>query len=313
MISVKCNLCGRDDWSVRFPGTIDNASQPDVDAMRCTCDGYGSHLQIVECRHCGHVYANPCWEANDILGAYEGVEDETYVAERAGRERTFAHHLKALEKFVGPDSNRDLLDVGAYIGVFVEIARAGGWQAVGVEPSCWAATYAQNDGIPIIQGTLDADELQGCRFDVITLWDVIEHLNDPSAALDKLYRLLKPGGLVVVHTMNIDSLTAKIMGPRWPWLMDMHIHYFSRRTLVKFLKKSGFEVIWTGAQGRYLSLGYLVTRVNGLSRPFGRLLGEGVTHAGLEAVTVPVNFGDLMTIYARRPQTSRPEDAPATG
>jgi hypothetical protein len=84
--------------------------------------------------------------------------------------------------------------------------------------------------------------------------------------------------------------------------MDMHVHYFSRRSLEKFLQKAGFEIIWTGAQGRYLSLGYLVTRVGAMSRPLGRLLGELVYRTGLEKSTVPVNFGDLFTTYARRPE-----------
>ncbi len=301
MIRVNCNLCGRDDWRLRFPATVKTAIRPDVAAFRCTCAGYGSHLQIVQCRHCGYVYSNPRWLPEALLDAYIAVEDDTYLVERAGRELTFRRHLKALERATGLTGGR-LLDVGAYIGVFVEVARKAGWDACGVEPSRWAATVAHQQGLPVIEGTLDAPQLDGQQFDAITLWDVIEHVDDPSGELAKVYRLLRPGGVIAVHTMDIDSLAARLMGRRWPWLMDMHIHYFSRRTLVQMLEKNGFEVIWAGAQGRYLSLGYLSTRVAGFSRPLGRLLGGIVKRLGLAETAVPINFGDLITAYARRPE-----------
>ncbi|MGD2049435.1 MAG: class I SAM-dependent methyltransferase [Chloroflexota bacterium] len=303
---MKCNLCGRDNWRVKFQATAKKTKRLDSEDFRCTCAEYGSHLQIVQCQHCGHVYANPRWEKGELLNVYEEVEDETYVAEQPGRKRTFTRHLHSIERFTGPANGRQLLDVGAYTGVFVETALEHGWQAIGIEPSRWAAEIAQKEGIPIIQGTLDAPELKDRRFEVITMWDVIEHLDDPTAELDKSFHLLEPGGLLAVHTMDIDSLVARLMGEHWPWLMDMHIHYFSRRTLTKFLEKSGFEVIWTGAQGRFLSLGYLSSRVSGLSRPLGRLIDGLVSSSGLKSVNVPVNFGDLITVFAIRPERCRP-------
>jgi len=302
MKPVRCNLCGADDWRIRFPARGNHSSGPDVDAHRCTSAEYGSHLQIVECRQCGHIYANPRFDSNDLLEAYSSVEDETYIVEQAGRNKTFTKHLKSMVKFTGSGQNRELLDVGAYIGIFVEIALANGWQAMGVEPSQWAVSYAQQKGLPVVQGTLDAPELLGHRFDVITMWDVIEHVDDPAAELDKSFNLLRPGGTIAVHTMDINSSTAKIMGPRWPWLMDMHIHYFSQDSLIRFMKKSGFEILWAGSQGRYLSLGYLVTRVKGMSKLLGSLINNIVNLMGLGEVLVPVNLGDLITVYARRPE-----------
>lgn len=297
MISVSCNLCGRDEWELRFPATMRAANNLDVSAFRCTNPGYGSHPQIVQCCHCGYVYANPRWEAAELVGAYAAVEDETYLEQRAGRELTFRKHLQRLEKVTGPANGRQLLDVGAYIGVFVETALAAGWEAVGVEPSRWAARVAQEQGLPVIEGTQDAPELQGRVFDVVTMWDVIEHVDDPAAELAKAYRLLKPGGFVAVHTMDIDSLVARVMGRRWPWLMDMHIHYFSKRTLAQMLEQAGFEVIWIGPQGRFLSLGYLATRVGGLNGWLGRLFGAVFRGLRVDGAAVPVNFGDLITVY----------------
>jgi SAM-dependent methyltransferase len=273
---------------------------PDVAAFRCTHSGYGSHAQIVQCNSCGYVYSNPRWDEDELIDAYSAVEDEIYVHERAGRERTFAKHLKELEKWTGQASSRSLLDVGAYIGVFVEIAQAGGWQPMGIEPSRWAVTVAQSRNLPVIEGTLGSRELSDKRFDALTMWDVIEHVDDPAAELRRAYELLRPGGIIAVHTMDIDSLAARLLGQRWPWLMSMHIHYFSRKTLERMLQDNGYEVLWIGAQGRYLSLGYIASRMKAFNERLGIPLAWLIEKLGASETTIPVNFGDLITAFARK-------------
>ena len=271
-----------------------------VDAFRCTHSGYGHHGQIVECRHCGLVYANPRWPSDFVLDAYSAVEDETYVEERLGRELTFRHHLRRMERIIGPAAGRRLLDVGAYIGVFVEVAGAAGWRAQGVEPSSWAAAEACRRGLDVTVGTLATVEWPAESFDMVTLWDVIEHLVDPAAELERARRLLRPGGWLIVHTMDIDAPFARLMGRRWPWLMDMHLYFFSGRTLGRMLSEHGYEVVWQGAQGRYLRLGYLTSRLEGLQSGLGRLTRATVNGLGLREAAIPVNFGDLRTFISRR-------------
>jgi SAM-dependent methyltransferase len=150
----------------------------------------------------------------------------------------------------------------------------------------------------MIEGTLTSPELAEAAFDVVTMWDVIEHVADPFGEMQQAYRLLKPGGLLVVHTMDIDSLFAQLMGDRWPWLMEMHIYYFSQHTLRGMLEKAGFTVIGSAAQGRYLRLGYFATRIGGFSRLLGRALGGMFRALHVREVPVPLNFGDLFTAYA---------------
>ena len=101
--------------------------------------------------------------------------------------------------------------------------------------------------------------------------------------------------------MDITSLVARLMGARWPWLMDMHIHYFSQKTLRKMLEKNGFEVVWSGPEGRYLRLNYFVSRVEALNRPLGRLARWMINGLRLGRVAIPLNFGDLFTVYGRKP------------
>jgi hypothetical protein len=112
---------------------------------------------------------------------------------------------------------------------------------------------------------------------------------------------LKPGGWLVLHTMDVDSLAARVMGSRWPWYMDMHLYYFSQDTLAQMLAQNGYQVIWSGAQGRYLRLGYLATRVQAWNGFLGRMVTGLVNKLGWRETAVPINFGDLFTVYARRP------------
>ena len=307
MEHVRCNLCGADDAQVCYPSTIvvdGGRDLSDWHAFRCTHSGYGRHHTIVQCHRCGLVYTDPRPNGHDIVETYQAVEDPLYLEEREGRVLTFEHHLKPLERIVGRPDGRPLLDVGCYTGVFVEIAGQRGWDAWGVEPSNWAVSQARARGLHVVQGTLDTADLPEAYFDVVTLWDVIEHVINPRRTLQQAHRLLKPGGWVVVHTIDIDSLFARLLGARWPWLMEMHIYYFSRRTLRMMLEQCGFRVESDKPQGRYLRLGYLMNRVGALIPPLGRPAEWLVTRLGLRSVAVPVNLGDLFTAYAQKADSS---------
>lgn len=299
MIEVSCNYCGSDDYAVKHPSTM-NGHTADMSAFRCTTPDYGVHGRIVQCNKCAHVYTNPVQDGDELLALYSAVEDEIYVEERIGRRLTFSKHLKAFEKITGPGNGRKILDVGAYIGVFVQVAREQGWDALGVEPSDWAADFANKQDIPVLTGTLDHPDLADESFDAITMWDVIEHVADPLGELQKAYQKLKPGGTIAVHTMDIDSMASKLMGSRWPWYMAMHVQYFSQKSLIRFLEKAGFEVIWTGVQGRYLRLQYLAGRLHGINPSIGKLADFTVNTFNMGDRAIPINFGDLFTVYARR-------------
>lgn len=303
---VVCNLCGTDDSDLRFPDTRAEAQDRSLSwsALCCTSSGYGIHPPIVECRCCGLVYANPQPRAEDLQDQYASVEDPLYVEERRGRELTFQRHLTEFEKETGLGAEDRILDIGAYIGIFVEVAERAGWRASGLEPSRWAAAHGQARGLDIRCGSLDDELFDPGSFDAVTLWDVIEHVSDPARILKQAHDLLEPGGWIAVHTMDLDSLFARITGRRWPWLMEMHLYYFSRRTLIAMLEQAGFENVSLKAQGRYLRISYLITRIRRIS-PFLAGVAERVAKStGLDRVAIPINFGDLVTAYARRPKTA---------
>jgi 2-polyprenyl-3-methyl-5-hydroxy-6-metoxy-1,4-benzoquinol methylase len=298
---VRCNLCGTNNSVLLFPSTINYvSSQDDYSAFRCTSTGYGKHDAIVKCRQCGLVYANPRKGNQEVLAKYVNVEDPLYAEERQGRVMTFGKHLRPLERFIGPPAGRLLLDVGAHIGIFVDVANKAGWKAIGIEPSRWSVEIARQSGIEMIEGTLASSDLPDNHFDVVTLWDVIEHLSDPLSELQNVFRVIKPGGWVVIHTMNIESPFARLMGRRWPWLMEMHLCYFSPQTLRCMLEAANFEWKMGRTQGRYLRLGYLVSRFQPYAPSLTALVSKLVGRIGVDHLPVAINLGDLMTVYARK-------------
>lgn len=295
----RCDLCGSADVEQRFADTTGHRQATSRgQAFRCTHGGYGVHGRIVRCRRCGLMWVSPRPAPAEIAARYVEVEDPLYAAEREGRALTFDRHLRSLERLVGPAAGRSLLDVGAYIGVFVEVARARGWDAVGLEPSRWATATARERGLPVTQGFLEDRPFPPRSFDVVTLWDVIEHVTDPLATLRRCHELLRPGGTLVVHTMDAGSSAARLLGRRWPWLMEMHLFYFDRSTLTAMLRTAGFEPRGCRAQGRYLRLSYLATRVGAFWPRCGRLLERAFAATRLARLPVPLNFGDLFTVYA---------------
>jgi 2-polyprenyl-3-methyl-5-hydroxy-6-metoxy-1,4-benzoquinol methylase len=295
---VSCNMCGADDTAPLFPSTIDYQKRISAEAYNCTNFGYGVHHAIVKCRRCGLVYANPRFAQGDLIEEYEQVVDPLYEQERQGRVLTFERHLKPLERMMGDHRGKRILDVGAYTGIFVEIAQQHGWHAYGTELSQWAAQLSRERGLNVKTGTLEQAAFPDDFFDVATSWDVVEHLNDPKMHLREIHRVLKPGGVLAVHTIDIDAPFARIMGPRWPWLMEMHIVYFSRRTLAAMLTEVGFQVIRAEAQGRYQKVSYLVSRLRAVNDALWRV-GDGVVRRlHVDQLAVPINLGDLVTTYA---------------
>lgn len=297
---IACNLCGARDSQLLYPSSL-TCDRPDPSEFRCTSAAYGVHPPIVRCRVCGLVYANPRWDSSVVRDSYTVVEDPTYVEERDGRVLTFSRNLQPFEGLVAATSQtRRLLDVGCHIGVMVELAQQRGWEAWGVEPSTWAAEQARARGLHVITATLAEAGLEDHYFDVVTMWDVIEHLTDPMAELGQVRRVLKPGGIVAIHTMDIDALFARLMGKHWPWFMEMHLYYFSPRTLRMMLTKQGFAVFRSSAQGRFLRLGYLTTRIEPFNRFIARAMAAVVDRLKLGSLAVPVNTGDNFTMYARK-------------
>ena len=138
-----------------------------------------------------------------------------------------------------------LLDVGCGSGTFLGHMQYFGWEVHGVEPDPKAASIARealfSDNIHT--GSLEEIDLEEKSFDVVTMSHVIEHLLEPVKILQTCYRLLKPGGLLVLTTPNSSSLGRKKFRIHWRgWELPRHIHIFNKATLVSLTTNAGFQV-----------------------------------------------------------------------
>src|SRR6266540_1930934 len=298
MRSVPCNLCGSTAASEVYASRLPDLGDRDVqEIFACTSSAYGECGPIVRCGACGFMYQNPQPDPTWVLSAYEDVVDTRYDDEREGRVHTFGRELDLLARFGAPGR---LLDIGSHVGVFVEVAISKGWRAEGVEPSRWAAEVARSRGLAVTCGTVEDLEAELESYDLVTLWDVIEHLPDPSAELGRLGTLLRPGGLIAISTMDVDALVARVLGRNWPWYMQMHLYYFSRRTLARLVENAGYDVVEVRRHRRIVRASYLLSR---LERRLGRVyppLARLVDGLGLGGRLVPVDLGDIITLIARK-------------
>lgn len=153
-----------------------------------------------------------------------------------------------------------LLDVGCAMGFFVELADEHGYDAYGCDPS----SFAIEQGHPRIRKKLKVSTVESAKypprsFDVITLFDVFEHLSDPERDLQKLRTLLKPEGLIVIATGDTASVSARTMRRRWTFYNPpQHLSYFNKDNLTTLLVRTGFEPVSWFRIGKWLSLGYVL-------------------------------------------------------
>jgi len=276
---LPCNLCGADDYTVVY-----HATPPE--ARKVTSDNYSAasfHIledQVVKCNKCGFLYINPRPKSEMIVKGYSDAVDETYVSQSEGRLATFKEGLARIEKAY-PRKGR-ILDVGCAAGFFVKTAKEGGWDAYGVEPSRWLAEWGNNNfGLNLKSGTLEEAEYPNNYFDVVTLWDVLEHVPDAAATLREIRRILKPGGLVVVNYPNIGSNLAKVFGRKWWFLLSVHLYYFTPHTIKAMLERNGYELVVHKHHYQKLKMGYLVFRVKPYSNALYKVLNPLVNKLGL--------------------------------
>jgi SAM-dependent methyltransferase len=227
-----------------------------VPCLVCGHDGYrrvrvDCGAQVVRCQRCGFLYVNPQPTEQELVTLYAhdyyGEDPEGAADSLAYRMPVFQSGIRALRYLRDPGR---LLDDGCGTGDFVALAQSAGWQAVGVELSLAAVSAAVKRGRDVRQGTLRDQRFPTACFDVITLWDVLEHLPDPKGEVKEIHRVLKPGGLLVVRVPNTTFQLAKAfcrehLAGKGPTALqaNYHLSHFTSQSLKFLLEITGFSVV----------------------------------------------------------------------
>ncbi|MCB9876017.1 MAG: class I SAM-dependent methyltransferase [Planctomycetes bacterium] len=255
---------------------------------------------VCTCSDCGLVYVTPRLFGQALLDVYgasywksdnpkqRGYAD--YAKESALYLKTYRRRMRLVSRWL--PAHARLLDVGCAAGYFLRVAQEHGHDVHGVELSEPIAeeAIAALGADRVFHGFLDdavaARGWQPQSFDMVTIWDVIEHVPEPQQLLASIRRLLKPGGKLLLETQNVRSRFARLLGPRWHHFKhDEHIYHFSPATITRLLDDCGFRVRHLGAgfAGKYVSFGFLAERAGRLGRipallasPLGLLRGCNV-------------------------------------
>jgi len=259
---VPCGLCGGRDFRFLYalPGAVYH-----------------------RCRSCGLVMQNPQPLAAQVAARYD---TEYFHYERENEDafcRLARMGLADLEFSAWEEEARNLgpfLDVGCATGLLLHTLKQTGWKVEGVEICKPSAEFAsRRGGFRVHTRPLEELELPSASFGVVHLSHVIEHLNDPSRFCREVFRLLAPGGSLVMTTPNIRGFQSRLLGAHWRSAIPDHLFLFDPGTLTSLAEKAGFVrtgwKTWGGlAQG----------------------LGPAPVKRFLDRAVKPLGWGDVMIL-----------------
>jgi 2-polyprenyl-3-methyl-5-hydroxy-6-metoxy-1,4-benzoquinol methylase len=227
-----CLLCGSASW------------RPLVEAPDNAAGGRGLWFAVVQCQECGLCFTNPR-PTPETIGQFYPPAYQPHVVSR--RRRPFWHLRRRQGRYYQPVRWRGegrLLDFGCGGGGFLSEMHRQGWRVTGVDICTAAVRRVRGElGLRAFAGTLPHAELRPASFDVITMWQSLEHVHAPLEVLREAYRLLTPGGWLYVAAPNIDSLPFRRFGPTWFGLdLPRHLTHFTPWTLHHMLEAAGFRV-----------------------------------------------------------------------
>ena len=250
-----------------------------------------------------HIYT-----VENRLAAY--LNNETQFQQR------YQNDLNRISQFAG---NGRLLDIGCNLGLFVKAALKAGYQAEGVELNSECAEYARNTtGVTVYEGLLEKANFLADSFDVVTLFDVLEHVKQPMVLLMEIRRILRPDGILVLQMPNIRSLMATLMHNQWPWLCPPdHVFHFTPHSLRNILAKSGFlvevQLTWEPASDFAASLVAMFSKKT-------RFLARVERHTGMIRFLIAIlqrtwwvlGYGGLVLTFTKLSKDCQTPDEPRT-
>ena len=258
----------------------DSPSAPLRDTACPMCGGTQRRSRFQEppfgvwlCTSCDLTYVSPRMADDDLL---QEVYDATYWTSPTPHLRgyrdylgdgeliaeTFRRRLRGLAQHLPQPGT--VLDVGCAAGGFLQVMEKAGWQIQGLEPSETMHRVANERLGPerVRAGGMECLK-EGELFDLITFWDVLEHLPQPPEALAQAASHLAPGGKILVLTQNVASPFARLLGRRWQHYKHLeHLAHFHRGTLKAAIEGAGFSIETMGPRhtGKLIRLDFLVER-----------------------------------------------------
>jgi len=291
----RCQLCGSSERTTMF-------AEPPYTVVRCAKCG----LVYVTPRRSpeslvADVYGESYWKSSEPKA--KGYAD--YAKDQELYLKTYRHRAKLLAPLLG-DRKVRVLDIGCAAGYFLRVMMEKGHDVFGAEVSATIAEKArealgdQRVHVGFLSGAVGKKPgFELGTFDLVTLWDVVEHVPDPQSFLREVRSMLKPGGLLVLETQNVTSRFARLLGKRWQhYKHEEHLYHFDPTTVRELLRQGGFSVVSNTARygGKYVSFGFIRERAGRLHKSLSIILSP---LALLERMSIYLNLLDEMVVVAR--------------
>lgn len=201
-----------------------------------TLHGYES-AHLCKCNNCGFVFCQRIPTLQELEEHYEGYGRNDYLSPI-----TIKRYNELLDEFEAYRSTNRILDVGCGIGYFLDEAKKRGWEVYGTEYTDEAVQICTQKGHSIEKGKLNPENYENGFFDVITSFEVLEHINNPQEEIQNFHSILRPGGLVYLTTPNFNSLLRYRLKSEYNVIVyPEHLSYYTPRTIHRLFKKSGFR------------------------------------------------------------------------
>jgi SAM-dependent methyltransferase len=219
-----------------------------------------------------------------------------YVGEEPAHRRQARRYLRSIARVHATGS---LLDVGGATGFFADEARKAGWQVELVEVSTYAANHAREAlGLPVVIGAFPSVTLHRSSFDVVTFFNVFEHLNAPREAETRLRNIVPPGGVVAIETWDWGSMLARTLGLEWHQYQPAYVPcYYNRKSLLALFQPDSWECLTYGSGTKWISL-RRATEI--LAAKHGARMLKVLGDSALGSVDLPYRLGDLIWVVFRR-------------
>lgn len=192
---------------------------------------------LTKCKKCSFVFAQKIPTKQELVAHYENYSRNDYLSPI-----TIKRYNELLDKFEAFRKTNKILDVGCGIGYFLEEAKNRGWEVYGTEFTNDAVEICKSKGIKISEGILDINNYSEGSFDIITSFEVIEHINNPVEEIKKFKYLLRDKGMVYLTTPNFNSLLRYKLKEKYNVISyPEHLSYFTKKTIRKLFSKEGFS------------------------------------------------------------------------
>ncbi|MBF0362532.1 MAG: class I SAM-dependent methyltransferase [Oligoflexia bacterium] len=312
---ISCPICGDNEYRVIYPAKHLTVSDSDLsEILKIYRSSSDEKLidQLVSCQGCQLKYLNPRIKSEIIISSYKEAIDPNFISQNLSRIKTFTRVLKKLINkhptlFV-PTRETKILDIGCAGGAFPKAAVDLGFDATGIEPSKWIINEANKlynntttttSHLKLFSGTLEEHNFNKNSFDIITLWDVIEHLTNIDSVMLSIEKILKPKGTFVINFPDYNSIVAQTLRSRWPFLLNVHLYYFTTKTIKMLLEKYNFKIIQTSPYYQTLELSYVLKRATpyvGAVAPLTKLICK----LGLGSIPLTYNLGQTMVVAQKK-------------